>query len=114
MGATCVTTPVTGHDEFIEHGWNGLVFDYDDVRGGARFLDLLARDRALLHFLRTNAWLTARSWPGWEQAGDFMAAALARCATTRRPIRTRPGARWSNVSELRRDPSGCCGTSWPA
>jgi glycosyltransferase involved in cell wall biosynthesis len=76
MGATCVTTPVTGHDEFVEHGWNGLVFDYDDVRGGARMLDLLARDRLLLHFLRTNAWLTARSWPSWEQAGDFMAAAL--------------------------------------
>lgn len=76
MGATCVTTPVTGHDEFIEHGWNALVFDWDDAGGGARLLDLLAHDRRLLHFLRTNAWLTARDWPAWEQSGDFMAAAL--------------------------------------
>ena len=45
MGATCVTTPVTGHDEYIEHGWNGLVVDWDDARGTARLLDLLARDR---------------------------------------------------------------------
>ena len=77
MGATCVTTPVTGHDEFVEHGFNGLVTDWDDVRGTARALDLLARDRRLLHYLRTNAWLTARGWPGWQQSGDFMAAALS-------------------------------------
>ena len=76
MGATCVTTPVTGHEEFVEHGWNGLVFEWDDTRGAAHLLDLLARDRRLLHFLRTNAWLTARSWPSWEQSSDFMASAL--------------------------------------
>ena len=54
MGATCVTTPVTGHEEYVEHGWNGLVVDWDDARGTARQLDLLARDRRLLHFLRTT------------------------------------------------------------
>ena len=32
-GATCVVTPVTGHDEYVAHGWNGLVIDWDDVRG---------------------------------------------------------------------------------
>ena len=67
-GATCVVTPVTGHDEYVEHGWNGLVVDWDDPRGTARMLDLLARDRALLHFLRTNALATARGWPSWEQS----------------------------------------------
>jgi glycosyltransferase involved in cell wall biosynthesis len=76
MGATCVTTPVTGHEEYVEHGWNGLLVDWDDEHGTARALDLLARDRRLLHFLRTNALATARSWPSWEQAGTFMAAAL--------------------------------------
>jgi len=77
MGATCVTTPVTGHEEYVEHGWNGLVVDWDDEHGTGRALDLLARDRRLLHFLRTNALETARSWPSWEQAGTFMAAALS-------------------------------------
>lgn len=76
MGATCVTTPVTGHEEYVEHGWNGMLVEWDDLRGTARTLDLLARDRRLLHFLRCNALATARSWPSWEQAGTFMAAAL--------------------------------------
>jgi O-antigen biosynthesis protein len=76
MGATCVTTAVTGHDEYVEHGWNALVVDWDDTRGTARALDLLARDRRLLHYLRHNALLSARGWPSWEQQGAVMAAAL--------------------------------------
>ena len=75
-GATCVVTPVTGHDEYIEHRFNGLVCDWDDLRGTARQLDLLATDRRLLHLLRTNAVATARGWPSWEQSSQFMAAAL--------------------------------------
>src|ERR1035437_7946682 len=75
-GATCVVTPVTGHEEYVEHGWNGLITDWDDLRGTARQLDLLARDRRLLHFLRTNALETARAWPSWHQSSQFMAAAL--------------------------------------
>ncbi len=79
-GATCVVTPVTGHDEYVVHGWNGLVCDWDDTRGTARQLDLLARDRRLLHFLRSNALQTARAWPSWEQSSSFMALALGRIA----------------------------------
>ncbi|MDP9345685.1 MAG: hypothetical protein M3P44_08165, partial [Actinomycetota bacterium] len=45
--------------------------------GTARQLDLLARDRDLLHELRTNALETARGWPSWDQAGRLMAEALA-------------------------------------
>jgi hypothetical protein len=76
MGATCVTTEVTGHEEYIEHGVNALVCDWDDPRGTARQLDLLARDRVLLHQLRLGALDTARTWPTWDQAGQFMAGAL--------------------------------------
>ena len=75
-GATCVVTPVTGHEEYVEHGWNGLVTEWDDLRGTARLLDLLARDRRYLHFLRSNALATARAWPSWEQSSMFMAGAL--------------------------------------
>jgi len=77
-GATCVTTAVTGNDEYIEHGWNALICDWDDRHGTARALDLLARDRALLHFLRANAADTARGWPDWRQQGGLMALALRR------------------------------------
>jgi glycosyltransferase involved in cell wall biosynthesis len=76
MGATCVTTEVTGHEEYVQHGVNALVCDWDDPRGTARQLDLLARDRELLHRLRLGALETARTWPTWEQSGELMADAL--------------------------------------
>ncbi len=75
-GATCVVSAVTGHEEYVEHGRNGLVVDWDDPRGTSRALDLLARDRNLLHELRSGALATARAWPSWEQAGEFMSLAL--------------------------------------
>jgi glycosyltransferase involved in cell wall biosynthesis len=75
-GATCVTTEVTGHEEYIRDGHNALVCDWEDERGTARLLDLLARDRELLHRLRSNALQTAREWPAWDQAGQDMAEAL--------------------------------------
>jgi glycosyltransferase involved in cell wall biosynthesis len=75
-GATCVVTPVTGHDEYVVHGYNGLLTDWDDLRGTARQLDLLARDRDLLQFLRTNALQTAHAWPDWEHCSRVMADAL--------------------------------------
>lgn len=84
-GATCVVTPVTGHEEYIVHGHNALITDWDDLGGTARQLDLLARDRRLLHFLRTNALQTARAWPDWEQASQFMAAALSAIAQAPAP-----------------------------
>jgi O-antigen biosynthesis protein len=83
MGATCVVTPVTGHEEYVVHGENGLVVDWDDVRGTGRALDLLARDHALLHRLRWGALATAKGWPSWEQQGNVMAATLREVA--RRP-----------------------------
>jgi glycosyltransferase involved in cell wall biosynthesis len=76
MGTTCVVTAVTGHEEYVQHGENGLVVDWDDPRGTARALDLLARDRTLLHRLRWGALATARAWPSWDQQSEVMAAAL--------------------------------------
>jgi glycosyltransferase involved in cell wall biosynthesis len=76
MGATCVTTPVTGHDEYVRHDHNAVVVGWDDPHGTARALDALARDRARLHRLRHNALLTARAWPSWEQSSRLMALAL--------------------------------------
>ena len=116
MGATCVTTPVTGHDEFIEHGFNGLVVDWDDPRGTARMLDLLARDRRLLHYLRTNAWLTARA----GRAGSSPASSWRpRWRRSRRRIRRRRTARprtccaspgWVSPSCAATASGRCCAT----
>jgi glycosyltransferase involved in cell wall biosynthesis len=92
-GATCVVTPVTGHEEYVEHGFNGLLTDWEDLAGTARQLDLLARDRELLHFLRTNALETARGWPDWEQSSQFMAAALLAIGREPQPDGSAPSAR---------------------
>ncbi|MCW2983159.1 MAG: glycosyltransferase family 4 protein, partial [Conexibacter sp.] len=73
MGATCVTNPVTGHEDYVVHDRNALVVDWDDPVGTARALDLLARDRVLLQRLREGALETARAWPDWETSSAQMA-----------------------------------------
>jgi hypothetical protein len=92
MGATCVTTEVTGHEEYIAHGRNALVVDWDDRTGTTRQLELLARDRRLLHELRCGALQTARGWPNWDQATQFMALALERLAESAAPDAARAAA----------------------
>ena len=87
-GATCVTTEVTGHGEYIRHGANALVVDWDDRPGTAAQLDLLARDRALLARLRAGALETARAWPDWNASSVEMAAALSGIAAGEPPDRT--------------------------
>jgi O-antigen biosynthesis protein len=99
MGATTVTTAVTGHDEYVRHGWNGLVVEWDDVRGTARALDLLARDRSLLHFLRHNALRTAAAWPSWEQQGAVMAGVLR--AIHREPAPQAPAGARALLADVR-------------
>ena len=86
-GATCVTTEVTGHDEYIEHGVNALICDWDDERGTAAQLDLLARDRELLARLRREALATARKWPNWEESSSKFAVALNEIAVEPSPDR---------------------------
>ena len=80
LGATCVVWPVTGHDEYVEHGVNGIVAGWDDVAATAGWLDRLASDPVLLARLRQGALDTARRWPSWEDAGERMASALAEIA----------------------------------
>lgn len=85
LGATCVVSPVTGHDEYVVHGRNGVVAEWDDLPGTARWLDLLAQDRGMLQRLRTGALETANAWPSWEQATAVMAGALRDIAAAPAP-----------------------------
>lgn len=79
-GATCVVWPVTGHDEYVRHGVNGVVVDFDDVIGTANWLDLLAKDRALLNRLRDGALAAAASWPSWDRSTAALAEVLEQIA----------------------------------
>jgi glycosyltransferase involved in cell wall biosynthesis len=98
-GATCVTTPVTGHDEYISDGRNALLTSWDDERGTSRLLDLLARDRQLLHRLRVGALRTARSWPSTEQSTAMFALALGRIVAAPSPDPT--GSAASMAADIR-------------
>ena len=84
-GATCVTTEVTGSEEYIRHGENALVCDWDDPGGTAAQLDMLARDRELLGRLRSGALATAAGWPDWPEASEAMARALEEIACSPPP-----------------------------
>jgi glycosyltransferase involved in cell wall biosynthesis len=103
-GATCVTTPVTGHDEYLADGRNGLLTNWDDERGTSRILDLLARDRRLLHELRTGALQTARAWPSTEQSTAMLLLALRRIAAAPSPDPT--GCAASMAGDIRMSMQG--------
>lgn len=75
-GVPCVVWPVTGHDEYVRHGVNGAVVDFDDLAGTAGWIDLLARERGLLERLRAGALDTAAGWPTWERSTAAFADAL--------------------------------------
>jgi glycosyltransferase involved in cell wall biosynthesis len=75
-GTPCVVWPVTGHDEYVRHRHNGAVVDFDDLPGTAGWLDLLARDRALLARMREGALDSAGRWPSWERSTAAFAEAL--------------------------------------
>jgi glycosyltransferase involved in cell wall biosynthesis len=77
-GATAVVGPAHDAQDLVVHGENGFVADADDVRGAARFLDQLARDRDLLARLREAARATGERWPTWEDAAAQMKEALER------------------------------------
>jgi len=98
-GATAISTPVTGHDEYLADGRNALLTSWDDERGTSRLLDLLARDRRLLQLLRVGALRTARSWPSTEQSTAMMALALGRILAAPSPDPT--GSAASMAADIR-------------
>jgi len=89
----CVVTPVTGHDEYVQHGVNGAVVDFDDLHGTAAWIDLLARDRALLGRLAEGGLATAARWPDWAASTAGFAAALERVLAGPAQGRREAGAR---------------------
>jgi glycosyltransferase involved in cell wall biosynthesis len=70
-GGTVVTGKVTGHDEYIVDGYNGLVVDQGDVAGARDALQRLAEDRCLLDSLRVNGLQTATQWR-WDRSSEIL------------------------------------------
>lgn len=79
-GVAPVVLASGGQAELVRHLANGAVCDHDDVRGVARTLDLLARDRGLLSTLQAAALTTAARWPSLDAAAAELRTALERFA----------------------------------
>lgn len=69
-GGTCIVYDVTGHDEYIKNGYNGIVIKTDDEESVVNSLSLLANDRIYLNKLKMGALETAKHWISWEQSSN--------------------------------------------
>jgi glycosyltransferase involved in cell wall biosynthesis len=84
-GLPCLVTPYTGHEEYAEHGVNGLIVGFDDLPGTTGWLDRLARDRRLLARLSEGALQTARRWPSSARSTELLLEALVALAAGAAP-----------------------------
>lgn len=67
-GGTCIVYNVTGYDEYIRHGYNGIVLNTDDEKGVIDALNQLKNDRNHLNQLKKGAVETAKQWQDWGEA----------------------------------------------
>ena len=71
-GGTAITTDVSGHEEYMRHGENGIVVRRGEEMEVIRYLQALQRDRAFLDTLKDGARRTADEWPDWPRSVDEM------------------------------------------
>jgi O-antigen biosynthesis protein len=67
-GGTVVSYDVTGFEEYVVDGVNGLVVPMDDEVGVIDAVRKLATDRSLLARLKHGALLTAAEWMDWQKS----------------------------------------------
>lgn len=67
-GGTSITYNVTGHDEYIVSGVNGLVANRDDDKQVVKFINMLKENPDKLNELKKNALQTAEQWNDWDEA----------------------------------------------
>jgi len=75
-GGTVVTWDVTGCEEYVVDGYNGIIHQLGDFDGLQRSLRKLSSDRDYLEMLKANALSTAARWPTWEEASQSFYAYL--------------------------------------
>lgn len=67
-GGTVVSYDVTGYEEYVEHGYNGLVVTMNDEEAVIEAIRRLKREPATLAALRAGALATAARWPDWGES----------------------------------------------
>lgn len=71
-GGTAVVSDVTGQEEYLRHGENGLVVPTGDVDAAVDALRRLREERGFLQALQLGALRTASRWPDWDaSAAEF-------------------------------------------
>jgi glycosyltransferase involved in cell wall biosynthesis len=65
-GGTAIVWDVTGHEDYVAHGENGLVAPTGDYDSVVAAVDRLATDPELTARLSSGALGTAAGWPSWE------------------------------------------------
>ncbi|WP_283131234.1 glycosyltransferase family 4 protein [Enterovibrio norvegicus] len=69
-GGTSISYDVTGYDEYIVHGKNGLVSFSRDNIDIVNKINSLKAEKTLLKELKYNALSTAESWPDWNDSSN--------------------------------------------
>lgn len=69
-GGTVVTFDVTGHEEYVLDGVNGLVVPMGDDDGVVEAVRRLKDDPELLQRLQHEALITADRWPDWDEVAE--------------------------------------------
>ena len=75
-GGTVITNKVSGYDEYIVDGVNGLVVEAGDCAAARERLLTLIHDRELLERLKKAGPETAKQWR-WERSGEVMRDVLS-------------------------------------
>jgi glycosyltransferase involved in cell wall biosynthesis len=76
QGGTAITTAVTGSDDYVVHGYNGLLVEHHNAPQIAHYLALLRDRPAYLMALRRNALRTAEMHPHWGASAAELAGSL--------------------------------------
>lgn len=79
-GGTCIVYDVTGHDEYLKHGENGIVVKTNDEQAVISYINELKENRDVLHRLKAGAAETANAWPDWKESNDNFETALCQAS----------------------------------
>jgi hypothetical protein len=108
-GGTSIVFDVTGHDEYIQHGKNGIVVPTGCYQNVASWLKILNSHPEFLATLRKNALATADEWPTWTLSSAQFYRALSHAAdsthVTRAELRTRTQRLWALYQASHMQPS---------
>lgn len=75
-GGTCIVYNVTGHDEYVKHGENGIVVKTNSEKHVIDYVNELQTNKKILHKLKAGALATAEAWPDWKGSNDMFETAI--------------------------------------